>query len=131
MACNSSPKVGDANGQCCNKFANKTACKTTSNKSDTTSYDFDENFKACQTSSCAVSNYKEADIVPMAQAKVGDITQCPVSGAFFKVKEESPAFTYNDKTFHTCCSSCGKRFQEAPTRFAKNVVLNSMKQQRG
>lgn len=125
-ACNTSPgKKAEDKQSCSSDERNKSGCGPVNDKKNAlASYDFDETHKACQTSSCAVSNYKETDVVSMAEAKTGDITQCPVSGAIFKVKEVSPVFTHDDKTFHTCCSSCATRFKEDPDRFTKNVSLN-------
>ena len=76
--------------------------------------------KVCQAS-CGVSNYSEDDLVPIADAKVGDITMCPVSGAIYKVKESSPKIEHDGLTYHACCSGCANKFKKDPERFSKNV----------
>lgn len=108
----------------CTDQSKDACCKKKTVSSINESYDFDVNFKGCQTSSCAVGKHNAADVVAMVKAKTGNITQCPVSGAFFKVKENSPVLTHDGKTFHTCCASCAGRFKQDPDHFTKNVSLN-------
>ena len=74
----------------------------------------------CQAT-CGESDYKKSDIVDITDAEVGDITMCPVSGAIYKVKEDSPTLEHGGETFHSCCDGCAKKFKEDPDRFYKNV----------
>ena len=74
----------------------------------------------CQAS-CGVSDYDKSDIVDVADAEIGDITMCPISGAIYMVKESSPTLEHDGKAFHSCCNGCAKKFKEDPERFYKNV----------
>ena len=104
------------------------ACGRQSNHQDTLLADktteliatnaFDEGLRMCQMA-CGVTQYDEADVVAFTDAKIGDITQCPVSGAIYKVKENSPVLTYEGHEFFACCEGCAEKFKENPSRFVK------------
>jgi len=83
--------------------------------------DFDFAMSSVCQASCGVDDFEDAEIVDIIEAKVGDITMCPVSGAIYKVKESSPMLEHDQETFHACCDGCAKKFEEDPERFYKNV----------
>ena len=70
----------------------------------------------CQKA-CAVQNYDPNDVVDQATAKIGDLTQCPVSGVVFKVTENSSVVRYEDQELFTCCATCAGIFEKDPERF--------------
>ena len=68
---------------------------------------------------CAIKEpHGDRDVVPTAQAKVGDLTRCPVSGVVFRVSAESPQVEYSGKTLRVCCDGCAEKFREQPARFS-------------
>lgn len=89
----------------------------------TTAGDFDFDMSSVCQEACGVSDYEEADITPIAEARVGDITMCPVSGAVYEVKENSPVLEHNGITYHACCGGCAEKFKEDPERFHQNTEL--------
>ena len=83
--------------------------------------DFDFAMSSVCQASCGVSDYENSDIVDIIKAEVGDVTMCPVSGAIYKVKKNSPIIEHDGETFHSCCDGCAKKFNDDPERFYKNV----------
>jgi hypothetical protein len=71
--------------------------------------------------SCAAEGVDKSKAVAQAAAKVGDYTQCPVSGVVFKVTDESVKIAYHDKTAYTCCGTCAGMFNESPDEYAANL----------
>lgn len=61
-----------------------------------------------------------AKVVPNGDAKVGDTTNCMVSGEEFVVTENSPKVEHDGKTYYLCCSGCAKKFQADPHKYIKN-----------
>jgi len=116
-ACNNCEE-SDTAGHSCSKSCSET-CSSTHSHDDDGNFDFAMS-SVCQAS-CGVSDYEKSDIVDMAEAEIGDITKCPVSGAIYLVKESSPTLEHDGKTFHACCDGCARKFEEAPARFYKNV----------
>ncbi len=96
-----------------------TSCSSKADREENDKFDFAMS-SVCQAS-CGVSDYDDSDIVGIAEAKVGDITMCPVSGAIYMVKESSPVLKHNGDTFYSCCAGCADKFKEDPARFYKNV----------
>ena len=119
LSCNSNDhNHADDDGHSCTKKC-AASCSAREGADDKGKFDFALS-SVCQVS-CGVSNYEESDIVNIAEAKVGDITMCPVSGAIYKVKHSSPILEHKGKTFHSCCMGCADTFKDDPDRFYKNV----------
>jgi YHS domain-containing protein len=55
-----------------------------------------------------------ADLVPPAQAKVGDRTRCIVSGDLFVVEEGSSYVEHEGQRYYVCCEHCVPDFQKDP-----------------
>ena len=72
--------------------------------------------EVCQLS-CGVGDYNSSDVVGMADAKIGDLTTCPVTGVVFRVTDNSPQTTYNGENYYFCCSSCKSIFSSQPDNF--------------
>ena len=67
---------------------------------------------------CAIKEtHADREVVPSAQAKVGDLTRCPVSGVVFRVSAESPQVEYSGRSVRVCCDGCAEKFREQPARF--------------
>jgi YHS domain-containing protein len=58
-----------------------------------------------------------ADLKPIGEAKIGDKTNCPVSGEEFVVAESSPKVEHDGKTYYFCCPGCAKKFQADPQKY--------------
>jgi hypothetical protein len=67
---------------------------------------------------CAAQSFNEKDVVPETQAKVGDLTRCPVSGVVFRVTGETPRVEYGGRGRWVCCPGCVEHFRDNPARFS-------------
>ncbi len=101
------------------KNCSSTCSKTSAVETNASGYDKNMS-KVCQQS-CGVNDYSEGDVVGMVEAKTGDITTCPVSGAIYLVRKNSPELSHEGKTFHSCCQSCADIFANAPDKFVQNL----------
>lgn len=57
------------------------------------------------------------NVVPAMEAKVGDLTKCPVSGGVFQVNEQTVWVKHDGKTLPVCCAGCAARFNADPSKF--------------
>ncbi len=73
--------------------------------------------EVCKHTCAAKEPHADRDLVPAAQAKVGDLTRCPVSGVVFRVSAESPQVEYSGRKLRVCCGGCAEKFREQPARF--------------
>jgi len=74
-------------------------------------YDSKQN-KICQRGCAEKSmNYTDADVKPNANAVIGKVTKCPVSGVMFRVKKSTPKIEHNGKNYQFCCNSCALKFK--------------------
>jgi len=120
-ACNNSCEPGTEavnEGHTCSKTCSST-CE--GNHAHDIAGDFDFAMSSVCQASCGESDYDKSDIVDIANAEIGDITMCPVSGAIYRVKESSPILEHAGESFYSCCDGCAKKFKEDPERFYKNV----------
>lgn len=67
--------------------------------------------------SCGVGDYNTSDVVGMTEAKIGDLTTCPVTGVVFRVSDNSPQIKYQGENYYFCCSSCKSIFTSEPDKF--------------
>jgi Cu+-exporting ATPase len=67
----------------------------------------------------AVSGAQTALKAP-GEAKVGDVTKCPVSGEVFTVTAASPHADYDGKTYYFCCADCPNAFMKDPQKYLKS-----------
>jgi hypothetical protein len=74
--------------------------------------------EVCKHTCATKDPHADRDVVPSAQAKVGDLTRCPVSGVVFRVSAESPQVEYSGQKLRVCCDGCAEKFREQPTRFS-------------
>ena len=84
---------------CCN---NKSQCSMKSTLTE-----------VCQKA-CGVDDYDPKAVVSLKNAKIGDITTCPISGAVFLVTNLSPSIKVDDEEYYTCCSSCASLAKQRP-----------------
>jgi YHS domain-containing protein len=70
----------------------------------------------CQLS-CGVGDYDTSDVVGMTEAKIGDLTTCPITGVVFRITDISPQITYKGENYYFCCSSCKLIFTGEPDKF--------------
>jgi hypothetical protein len=54
----------------------------------------------------------DAVIVLQPNAKAGDFTRCPVSGAAFRIGESTVRRAYGDRVVYLCCDTCAKYFDQ-------------------
>ena len=90
-------------------------------KSDGAQSGYDANMSQMCQQACGVNDYDESQIVDPLTASSGDITKCPVSGAIYIVKDDSPTLSHDGKNFHSCCTTCADIFKTNPERFVKNL----------
>jgi hypothetical protein len=74
--------------------------------------------EVCKQTCATKDPHADRDVIPSAQAKIGDLTRCPVSGVVFRVSAESPQVEYSGKKLRVCCDGCAEKFREQPTRFS-------------
>jgi Cu+-exporting ATPase len=55
--------------------------------------------------------------VANGDARVGDRTNCPVSGEEFVVTASSPTVEHEGKTYYMCCPGCSARFRANPQQY--------------
>jgi YHS domain-containing protein len=74
----------------------------------------DESFRGCQESkSCGSHSPAEgAALVLQPEAKLGDYTRCPVSGAVFQISGTRQHRDYKGHTLCFCCLACAQYFDE-------------------
>lgn len=72
----------------------------------------------CQKA-CAMQDYDPKAVVAALDARIGDLTTCPVSGVVFKVTEASSKVKYKDQEIFTCCSSCTTLYNHDPESYSK------------
>jgi hypothetical protein len=76
----------------------------------------DPAFEGCSKSCGSRSAKDRASARPQPGVEPGETTFCPVSGAVFMVKQESPHFDVTvrgeSKKLYFCCEACAKWFQE-------------------
>jgi len=71
----------------------------------------------CQKA-CAAKDYNPVDVVSILEAKIGDLTTCPVSGVVFRITEASSKVKFKDDIIYTCCSSCASLYNHDPNKYA-------------
>jgi hypothetical protein len=74
--------------------------------------------EVCKHTCATKEPHADRDVVPAAQAKVGDLTRCPVSGVVFRVSAESPQVEHSGRKLRVCCDGCAEKFREYPARFS-------------
>jgi hypothetical protein len=74
--------------------------------------------EVCKHTCASKEAFSDRDVVPAAQAKVGDLTRCPVSGVVFRVSTQSPQVEYGGHSLRVCCEGCAEKFREQPSRFS-------------
>jgi hypothetical protein len=73
--------------------------------------------EVCKRTCATKEPHAEQELVPAAQATVGELTRCPVSGVVFRVSAESPQVEYSGRKLRVCCGGCAEKFREQPARF--------------
>jgi hypothetical protein len=71
--------------------------------------------------SCAAEGVDKSKAVAQHLAKIGDYTQCPVSGVVFRVTDKSSKIEKGEKTAYTCCETCAGMFNESPDDYLANI----------
>ncbi len=78
---------------------------------------FDPKMKGCEKSCALRVKYDKSEVAPQPGAAVGKVARCPVSGVFFRVREESPKAAVAGAPYRFCCASCARIFGKDPKRF--------------
>jgi YHS domain-containing protein len=58
-------------------------------------------------------------VVPPGEAKIGDVTECPISGEKFVVTDQSPSLVHEGKTYYFCCPRCKAKAEADPARLQR------------
>jgi len=72
----------------------------------------DPAFTGCARSCGSHSGRDRAEARPQPGAKVGDAVFCPVSGAVFRVADETPRRVARGQLLFFCCESCAVFFSQ-------------------
>jgi hypothetical protein len=70
----------------------------------------DSSFSGCAKSCGTGARGPRDDAHAQPGAKVGDLAYCPVSGATFRVREESAHRAVDGKVLYFCCEACATYF---------------------
>jgi len=68
---------------------------------------------------CGLQKYDVSTVVDQAEAMVGDITRCNVSGVAIKINESTSTLNYRGQQYYTCCATCAGIFEKDPERFLR------------
>jgi len=71
---------------------------------------------ACQ-SACGTDQIDMTSVAAQPGAHPGEVTQCPVSGAVFTVRENHPGWSHAGTVYYTCCETCAGILAKNPERF--------------
>lgn len=71
----------------------------------------------CQKA-CGAKDYDPAAVVSILDAKIGDLTTCPVSGVVFRVVEASSNVKFKEDAIYTCCATCASLYNLDPDKYA-------------
>ena len=74
----------------------------------------------CQKA-CAVQDYDPKAVVSILDAKIGDLTTCPVSGVVFEVTANSSKVNFDGKDVYFCCASCTAMYNSYPNHYVENI----------
>ncbi len=82
------------------------------------------NFDAVMSSVCryacaAKVKHSAKDVVAQPGAKVGKLTQCPVSGVVFAVDADRPHLRIANADYVTCCDKCAQKLKANPKRYLR------------
>ena len=97
--------------------AGAAACGPETKKASGARQSDEELARFCQKH-CAAQSFNEKDVVPGPQAKVGDLTRCPVSGVVFRITGETPRVEHAGRGRWVCCPGCADHFHDNPARFS-------------
>ena len=104
-------------GHNCSSDASSASCGDSKNASNV----------ACENSSGKLTGKFDAGMSSMcryscaakAGAKLGKLTQCPVSGVVFAVDASRPHVRIAKADYVTCCGQCAKKLKANPGRYLK------------
>ena len=99
------------------KSASTATCENTSGK---LTGNFDTGMSnMCRYACAAKVSHTAKDVIAQPGAKVGKLTQCPVSGVVFAVDASRPHVRIAKADYVTCCSQCAKKLKANPGRYLK------------
>lgn len=94
-----------------------TACENSSGK---LTGKFDSGMSSMCRYACATKlKHSAKDVFAQPGAKVGKLTQCPVSGVVFAVDASRPHVRIGKADYVTCCGSCARKLKATPGRYLK------------
>ena len=109
----------DASSASCgdSKNASNVACENSSGK---LTGKFDAGMSSmCRYSCAAKVQHSAKDVLAQPGAKLGKLTQCPVSGVVFAVDASRPHVRIAKADYVTCCGQCAKKLKANPGRYLK------------
>ena len=73
---------------------------------------------ACGGSAASVASpLGRSEVKLPGEARVGDVSRCPVSGETFVISVDSPKVQYEGKTYYFCCVDCVAKFLASPRKY--------------
>ena len=106
-----------ATGSACNSAAGAAACDAPNGK---IAGNFDLAMSGVCRFACATKlKYEPKDVLAQPGAKLGRLTQCPVSGVVFVVDDHRPRVKYAGGNFVMCCDRCAEKLRHDPHHYLK------------
>ncbi|MCC6348790.1 MAG: hypothetical protein IT347_04255 [Candidatus Eisenbacteria bacterium] len=112
-----SPKAQATAGDSCTSSAGAAACEAPKGK---IASHFDPAMSGGCRFACATKlKYDSKDVMAQPGVKIGQLTQCPVSGVVFAVDAHRPHVRLADGDFVTCCERCATKLRQNPHHYLK------------
>lgn len=81
--------------------------------------EFDSTMSGACEGTCSIK--RDGNVASQPGAVISGLTQCPVSGVIFEVKEGNASYTIaGGERVYTCCGSCLSRLEAAPAKYLKS-----------
>lgn len=75
--------------------------------------------RGCRFACATKLQYDTKDVLAQPGAKLGKLTQCPVSGVVFSVDGNRPRIRVAGDEFVTCCERCAAKLKKHARRYLK------------
>ena len=112
-----SPKAQSAAGGSCTSSAGIAACEAPKGK---IAGHFDPAMSGVCRFACATKlKYDAKDVMAQPGVKLGQLTQCPVSGVVFAVDTHHPHVRLAGGDYVTCCDRCATKLRQNPRHYLK------------
>lgn len=112
-----SPKAQAAASGSCTSSAGAAACEALKGK---IAGHFDPAMSGVCRFACATKlKYDSKDVMAQPGVKLGQLTQCPVSGVVFPVDTHRPHVRLAGGDYLTCCDRCATKLRQNPRHYLK------------